>query len=355
MTERGEVLDLKYEEVSSNKFINEYNYGIFIKKESNVDKNNKIKNRIDSNNRYIILNAGILVQQAYISELFNNRFRDDIINRRGTRKFYLNIYINFPSNWLQVDVSREKVTGFTEMVMQKNLKDGCNVLGENIAKSLHAQINDFLKYVKKERIEVPLIYLQEIIQYAINFSMGSKYSNVHVKLRSIQYYLIIEFIGNGIVYKMEPRGREIDSIKIKYANEEARKSHIFWQKKVCSKEVKSRSVEVTLDDERFNVRYKDIRRLGEDIIYKDSGYALKSIMKELGLGKEYGKVGFLGILTVLLLEIPYENFTNNKFFENRNGKSLLLLSIEDTVLQNLTVNNASEGIIVNYEDIEKII
>ena len=87
MTEKGEVLDIDYAEVSGNRYIEKYEYGILIRKE----------NDMDVQSQHIVLNAGILVEQANLMNLFSKDFSiDSIPHWREPRRPYNIIYSNFP-------------------------------------------------------------------------------------------------------------------------------------------------------------------------------------------------------------------------------------------------------------------
>ncbi len=349
LTEKGEVLKLKYEDVLNNEFINECEYGIFIKK----------RDREDRCSHHVILNAGILVEQARVADLFDKKFYKSALEWGVKKNFHNCIYINFPSNWLQVDVSRENVTGFTDMVVESNTRNNCNVLGENIAAALYEQIVSFLDYAKREQKNLPLIYLQEVIEYAINFLGRIRFSSLYTKLKNMQYHLIIEFTSNEIIYRVG-QGEELESMSlVRYNGNEAKKTHGFFRKRIRSREIESHPQEITIGNESYNIHFRDIPRFLEEV-YRKGFYGEErhthrpeDFIKQSEVRIEGGIGRIFENLTVLLLELPDKAFLNRSIYEKGDRNSSLICFIEYLVLQNLTISNANKGIAVKYKDIEK--
>lgn len=350
LTEKGEVLDIDYAEVSGNRYIEKYEYGILIRKE----------NDMDVQSQHIVLNAGILVEQANLMNLFSKDFSiDSIPHWREPRRPYNIIYFNFPSNWLQVDVSRENVTGFTDMIVQQYGKSKGNTLGEKIARCLYKQIISFEIYAKTEQKKVPLIYLQEVIQNALDFAKLCNTSDINKELRKMYYHLIIEFSNKGVTYKIRKMGKSKNRITVEYIDDSAKIQHRVLRKKLEPQLAGFRSHGFVLNDKlkKFKFRFGDIPRIMEEFIYRNDiyidqehRYQLDSIVNELGFDIEYEnkyKIIF-ELLTVFLLEIPEKELLNKK------GERLpIMFLLENVALNYLTVNNMDEGITVNYENIGK--
>ena len=171
--ENGKVLNINWEEeVLSKKFIDKYEYGLLIK-----SKDNSFSDNYDE----VILNAGIWVEKASLEELFHSRLN-------FYRAVYNSIFINFPSNWIQIDVSREKLKGFSDMMKGINSKYTEAFIGVQIAEVIYNQVMCFLRYSRENSINISLPWLNEVIQYALCFCENrnsSIYKNL-LGLKSIQ-------------------------------------------------------------------------------------------------------------------------------------------------------------------------
>ncbi|MFL0196615.1 ATP-binding protein [Clostridium sp. WILCCON 0269] len=171
--ENGDVLNIDWKkEVLSNNFINKYKYGFLIKPNLN---------NVDDNYSEAILNAGIRVEQTSLNVLFGDKF-----NQRGyeNESMYNNIFINFPANWIQIDISREKINGFSGIIRKSDDKNPENTVGIRIAEAIYNQLLCFLSYSKENSVSIPSMCLQEIIQYAICLC-GRKNSSAYQKLLNL--------------------------------------------------------------------------------------------------------------------------------------------------------------------------
>lgn len=348
LTEKGEVLDIDYKEVSSNRYIEKYEYGILIRKESDIDVQSK----------HIILNAGILVEQANLINLFCKDFPVvSIPYWREPRRPYNIIYFNFPSNWLQVDVSRENVTGFTDMIMQQYGKGKKTILGEKIAKCLCKQIISFENYAKDEQKKVPLIYVQEAIQNAIDFVNMNESADLIEELRKMQYHLIIEFTSKGVTYKVRKIGKSKNRITVNYVDELAKRSFKNLRRQIVSKEAVTHAHKILFSDaiRKFGIPFDEIPRILEEAIYR-SGFNIgkehinqfEGILEQLDFDVENGGKRIFEYLTLFLLEIP-----DKVLHYKKDERAPIIFFIENVILSYLTTSNANESIIINYEDIEQ--
>ena len=345
LTEKGEILDIDYEEVISNEYIEKYKYGILIKRGRETD-------------RHTILNAGILVEQAKIDNLFNTEGNVIILRKyRGeVRKPYSHIYCNFPSNWLQVDVSRENVTGFSDMIIRQYYKSGYNTFGENLAGVICRQIISFENYAKTMKREVPLIYLQDTIYNAMSFIGAKRSHDVLNKLERMQYWLTIEFHGEGVTYKVRKAGDLKDRVTINYASDFPESQYKELRDRYIEKYGPDSYKSIDLDEfKRERLRNRDIYNALESLYYTDEFYIGKKIEKifshianELGLDVENGNTGSgkFEFLTLILCGVAERERSK----KNEELRSTFFL-IEHVLLNYLNVSNADESITVTYEDI----
>lgn len=86
---------------SKDAYIDKYEYGILICRKKNLN----------TVNEDMILNSGIIVERASLSEIFgeNMRISKYIFNSYERERAYNDIIVNFPSNWLQLDVARDNM------------------------------------------------------------------------------------------------------------------------------------------------------------------------------------------------------------------------------------------------------
>lgn len=339
LTENGDVLEIKYEEVVSNEYIDKYEYGILIRKESIMGAHNK----------YVILNAGILVEQANIDNLLNGHISPSTGLYFKERGKNFKFYFNFPSNWLKIDVSRENITGFTEMVLKKYGKS----FGEKIASSLYKQVMDFEKYAIIEQKRIPLIYFQEIIQNAIDFAG----MNLKKKLTSVQYHLVIKITKEEIIYNVEKGEKFINKSRVSYSDEIAKKQYLKIQKKILPKifELQSDKTIYLSESKMINIRFEGISDILNRFSHKSRRYVdkeyiyyLEKLVNRLGFDMNNIDKKIFEILTIFLIGNGYD-----KLIQEEDADSVMIYFIEGIALSYLTVINAEESIIVNYNDVEQ--
>lgn len=206
-SEKGEVGTIDYQEILNNEYIHKYEYGLLIRKRENVDEGD------------LVLNSGISVEKASVGSVFGRRFANsnhghDLHN--GKRE-YNNFVVNFPANWLQLDVSRENITEISIM--------NDDIFGK-IAESLYQQLVQYIQYIENKETNIAAIYLQDVIRYACDFcgeSMVTK--ELCEKLENMKYKLSITFTERGICYQI---GRQVISeerIILTYSNKNAKVEH----------------------------------------------------------------------------------------------------------------------------------
>lgn len=208
--ENGDILSVDYsEDILSNNFINQYDYGLLIY------KNKKLDNQVN----HLVLNSGIVIEQTLLeSILFGSSRKSDYIYSPFMRKGeYINIIINFPANWLQLDVARENITGFS------NDKRPYQIYSK-IASNLYIQILQYIEYSKNNTTNVLAIYLQDLINFVLYICKANKIDNeLQRKLNSLKYIIKIEFLEDGLRYKIARNEISNKPIQIIYFNEKARK------------------------------------------------------------------------------------------------------------------------------------
>lgn len=335
-TDNNEVLDIDYEqEVFSGDFIKKYEYGMLICKHYSRQKNNNYSS-------YAILNAGILVEQASISSLFEKEFDWNYNSRYLDERedAYNDIIMNLPANWIQLDVSREKLAGFSEHI--KNLADP---IGVQIAEALYKQIISFLQYSNHSKVDLPVIYLEEVIRFSLSFCGENNSTDVSNKLRELAYRLHVEFTSDGVTLKIVHRGKNNKRINITYENELAKKNRMEWKHKFHT------------DDERteWGKLSKRFYRVSEEGLYRKDIYLDKKMKYKyknfsnnyMGLDVSFEDKDILKLFTLFLMETPdceIEKLTSIIFFLELNVMQKLIIS--DVEIDN-------NQIVMRHEDLDK--
>lgn len=349
LTENNEVLSINYnKEVLTGIFKDKYEYGILI-----------CGKLVPDSTYGCILNAGILVEQALISTLFN--FDKDYDYRysytRSRELLYNSIYMNFPANWIQLDVSREKLTGFSEQIINLEKNKQLDAVGIRIASALCKQIIDFIEYSKKGITDIPVVCLQEVINDGLDFCKMYPDSDAHKQLNSLRYSLQITFSKSEVIFEICHRG-------------ESKKSAINYTEGVSSKNKRDlikrwerlgskNHIVTNLLDERSGFS-REVYRYLEEFTYiiskgrhvnKDISSRFKEFFYDLQLDFNSGNDDVFCFLAMLLMNIPDEDITGDS-----KRMSPLLFFIESIVMQILTVRdieNGSNKIKVSYDMISK--
>ncbi|MDR2932916.1 MAG: ATP-binding protein, partial [Oscillospiraceae bacterium] len=193
LSDDGAIIDLDYSCVIDDDAVNEYDYGVLIK----YGRKEKPQQ--------VILNAGILVQKASLSDFFNfgDRIESRLIIRNEMRGDRNNsaVVVNFPANWTQLDVSRENCGGYSDFAQTINNFDE-NRIGASIARVLYNQIQGSIEYFRIHKINTPLLSIQRIVSIAIQFC-NRKQSEIGAKLRLLYYRLYITVTDKGFLFEVK--------------------------------------------------------------------------------------------------------------------------------------------------------
>lgn len=308
--ENGEVITIDYlEDVLSNDFISKYEYGLLIRKKKNLKTENK----------NMILNSGIVVEQASLGSVFGKNFRRsnyiyDPYQEEGT---YNDIIVNFPANWLQLDVARENITGFSNELNEKNNIKRPHQIGSQIAQSLYKQILQYIQYLEYKTTEIPAVYLQDVIQYALDFCGKQKSEEeLRRKLMKLKYVIVIEFLDKGICYKITRSRTQNGTIQIIYSNEKAKQMRYKVLEELHRYDVEKYVDKQSIED-MPNIRLykKEIFRLLEEIVRRKDVYVnehlkyrLEHLIKDTqgALRIEGNGKDIFRLLTLFLLDMPDE-------------------------------------------------
>lgn len=353
LTEDNKVLDIKYNtEVLSGNFIHDYEYGILICGDSTP---NSTSNHI--------LNAGILVEQASTETLFDFDRRVNYRHRyMHNRDFsYNSIYMNFPANWIQLDVSREKLSGFSDYIANLEKNKQLDTVGVKIAAVLYNQIIGFLENSKVNTIDIPIAYLQEVIDDGICFCNRSTSSEIHKKLISLRYRLQITFSQTEIIFEILHRGNgsRKDFNIIKYSDDFAATQRMHFAKTLhFARELRHISLDMLQQHSGFS---HELYRYIEDFIHMSKkGIAInkkmnahfKDFFGDIPIDFQSGNTNVFYLLALLLLNIPDEEMK-----DDMERMSSVIFIIEGILMQTLKISEVASGnnsIRISYDKLAEL-
>ena len=192
-------------DVISGQFTYKYEHGILI------------YNTFKKNNHIDVLNAGILVQQASLSKLFGKGFENEYSSSLRDGVYYKNNMIaNFPSNWIQLDVSREKLVGFSDDLKKMQSKKVIPSVGVSIAESLLDQIQWILNHSETAVSQTPVTNLNEAIHLALDFCNCTD-NGTHKNLSALKCIAHIIFSDDAIIFALVYKGNNKDLIKTTFS------------------------------------------------------------------------------------------------------------------------------------------
>lgn len=268
----------------------------------------------------MILNSGIVVEQASLGSVFGKNFRRnnyvyDSYEGEGT---YNDIIINFPANWLQLDVARENITGLSDVIKEKSSKRKACMLGIKIANSLYSQILEYIKCLGNRRTNIPAICLQDVIQYAIDFCGNQKAeADLRTKLARLKYILIIEFFEDGVSYKIVRDEMLERRIRILYLDSNAKEQREKWLKKLHREEIGISTPVIRRMEDISDLRIssREMIRLFEDTVFREGvcisdkikfkfNHLLKDIQGALRI--EGNNKNIFRLLTLFILDMSDE-------------------------------------------------
>lgn len=352
--ENGEIGAINYvDDIVSDKYVNNYEYGLLIRRKKNLKTNNK----------HLILNSGIVVEQASLESIFGKNFRrsnygHDTYRGEGT---YNDIIVNFPSNWLQLDVARENITGFSNVINEKNYKKRPYSLGVKIASSLYKQILQYIEYSQQTKTNIPAICLQDVIQYALDFC-GNQTSEEELreKLLKLKYGLLIKFSDKGLSYQLIRSEKPGERIRIRYSGEDARKEREKWMYKFSTQDVEIDQRILKQMEREGKERRKtnrEIMRLFEEIIHRNRIYSnneqmrfrAEYLLREMpsALKIEGDDKNIFRFLSILLLNIPDRVICNSD-----SDISTIVLVLETVFLQYFCIGSeTTQEIKIEYNEL----
>lgn len=151
-----------------------------------------------------ILNAGILVDDASLESIFGENMR---IYTNDQEAAYNDVIINFPPDWIELNVAREKIVRISPTSVNKQKF----LLG--IASSAVDALNYFIDQAK----EIPMVNIQEIASFItvvcndLNNEDTGRGRKLLTELKKKKFLLKISAEADGIRYEMvEDNGEDMN-------------------------------------------------------------------------------------------------------------------------------------------------
>ena len=329
LTADGEIIDLSFSDTLNDDVINNFDYGVLIKYGHQTKS-------IEA-----ILNAGILVQNATLDSFFDfekdNRSPFRAIREKPRYDRKSSIIVNFPANWIQLDVSRENCTGYSEYAQEINDNDN---IGIRISNVLYKQILSSLNYYNlEESVDISLSSMQNIINIAMCFS-GRRNNDIYPKLKSISYKMFIRLFDNRMELEIRNhsyvKGNSVLETNTHYTNSflafcQKHRIHNRYLEDTQINFFNEKEIAYKSDDEVFITRhykydYHEIYRIFDRIS------DINDITPEMISKLLYGNKG-----------TPKEKIDENELFK------ILILALADFIAENLVIQRAK-----NNDRIKKI-
>lgn len=157
--------------IRTNDFVEEYSYGLLV----DLTGDNQIG---------AILNSGIKLYDTGVDDICRLIFNVDRRKARYIDNFFL---FNFPSNYLNIDVSREKITSLNKDVIEFNFKI-------KLMNEMSRQVFEYINLCKKEKTENVAYNLQLFMMTLVQFcKQDSRLSRLRKTIMSTRYVLYIRF------------------------------------------------------------------------------------------------------------------------------------------------------------------
>ena len=154
-----------------------------------------------------ILNAGILVDDASLESIFGENMR---IYTNDQEAAYNDVIINFPPDWIELNVAREKIVRISTTSVNK----------EKFLMGIASSVVDALNYFIDEEKEIPVVNIQEIASFItvvcndLNYEDTGRGRKLLTELKKKKFLLKISVESDGIHYEMVEDNGEDMNMKI---------------------------------------------------------------------------------------------------------------------------------------------
>jgi len=190
--ENGTILNI---DCITEEEMNSYPYGIFISDQPMAGRivRNKNEGLSICSGSFTLLNAGISIEQADIQQFFGKDFE---MYTHEDELAYNDIVINFPPNWLKLDISRERIKEFSDLISKKAF-----------AKSLaSAMVSPLERLRDSENHCIELVHLYQLVSVLIKIGDDTFHQNeltdIRESLQMSRSSLDIIFENDCIKFKM---------------------------------------------------------------------------------------------------------------------------------------------------------
>lgn len=323
-------------------FVKEYPYGLLIDVTGN-------------NYSGAILNSGIKLYDTDVEDVWHMLFNIDGQRLRIFNNFFI---FNFPSNYLNIDVSREKIASLTEVVTRSDFKI-------KLMNEISRQINEYIKLCKINETDNVAINLHSLIMALVQIcKQNSELSHLRGSLMSMRYVLYIRFNERRIdLLVSRPGDKPTDAVAYTQNNYskcyDAFTNFILLNSNEDDKEILSLKEEYlhkVLPDVHELVRRRTVY-IGDDFDeyyyhYKYSSrekfhFEMMEYLHKVLKSKDHNIVYVFLVLSVFLINRKGEK-NNPILMEN----ILAMLLEENTVFE---VENGKCAVSIGYDDIKKVI
>lgn len=162
--------------IRTNDFVKTYPYGLLIDVAGNSHNG-------------AVLNSGIKLYDTDIEDVLSMFFKVDIRMIRVLDNFFV---FNFPSNYLNVDVSREKITGLTEVITKTDFD-------VKLMNEISRQIKEYIDLCKENVTNNPAINLYILMMALVKIcKQNPSIDRLGSNLMSMRYILYVRFNTNTI-------------------------------------------------------------------------------------------------------------------------------------------------------------
>lgn len=154
-----------------------------------------------------ILNAGILIDDASLESIFGENMR---IYTNDQEIAYNDVIINFPPNWIELNVAREKIVRISPTSVNK----------EKFLIGIASSVVDALSYFIAKAKEIPVVNIQEIASFItvvcndLNYENTGRGRKLLTELKKKKFLLKISAELDGIHYEMVEDNGEDMNMKI---------------------------------------------------------------------------------------------------------------------------------------------
>lgn len=176
--------------IRTNDYVEKYPYGLLI----DITGDNQIG---------AVLNSGIKLYSTDIWDIWGMVLN---VNLRKPEYFNDIFLFNFPSNYLNIDVSREKIASLNKAVIGAEFK-------LKLMSELLRQVTEYINLCKKNETKIAAIKLHLLMKSLIQLcNQNSELSRLSSSLMNMRYVLYIRFKENKIeLFVSKPDNKNVDA------------------------------------------------------------------------------------------------------------------------------------------------